>query len=136
MSAYLSQDELIASAAARVSTDVDYHLYSNNFSPDSYSILGDFVEAVFSGYAPITVPSGSWTAPADAGGDTVSTTSSTVLSWLKVGVTGDPQIFGYFVTRSGALAWAEEFATGPVPMDADGDTLTLFAQVQEATPLP
>ena len=43
-----------------LANDIILHLYTNNVTPDHDTILGDLVEAVFTGYAPITLHLADW----------------------------------------------------------------------------
>lgn len=104
-----------------------YHLYQNNYTPTDSSVLSDFVEANFTGYAAQTVAATAWNnATTDASGNTCATAADLV--WTNTGTTSQT-IYGYYVTDTGGtiLEWCERFAN-PRTLNPN-DKLTLTPQV-------
>ena len=89
--------ELLARMAA---ADFHYHLYTNNFTPDRDTVLGDLTEqGVGDGYAIVTVAAADFTASG-----VVAHHGSIVASPIAftVAAAGGPwTIYGYFVTDTG-----------------------------------
>ena len=109
--------------------DVVVRLFVNDIQPGQNSVLADFVEATFGGYAasaavvwsdPYSLPDGS--AVVDGGGFTVVCTGTPV----------DETIYGYYLTKSGvggALVEAVRLAT-PIPIGQVGDGGTIVPQAK------
>ena len=93
------------------------HLYSNNYDPVKDSVLGDFMEASFSGYDTIQLDRDTWTYPVEIAGIANTTYGVTFLQWLATSGTQD--IYGYYVTdlAETICIWAEKLAT-PVTVSA------------------
>lgn len=99
------------------------HLFKNNVSISETTVIGDFTEADFSGYSSGAIAG--WSAAVDNLDHRAISVAGTVTFTHGAGATNN-NIYGYYVlTGSGALAWAETFAGGPVPMAANGATLTI-----------
>ena len=84
-------------------------LFKNNFSPANSSVLADFTEADFTGYASISLTGGSWvTTPADP--------STAVYATQTFTGTGTAQtVYGYYISRtSSGRAWYYERFTTPI----------------------
>jgi len=98
--------------------DAELCLFQNNYTPINTSVLGDFVEADFDGYARITLTG--WSAPA-LNVDNKAETSLAAQIFTMTGSTTPNDIYGVFVVSStGALLYAEVDPSGPVTMDTDG----------------
>lgn len=86
-------------------------LFINPATPDGpTSVLGDFTEASFDGYAPISLPG--WGLPwSDVVGNAV--VSSNRLQWTMTGSTTPQTVYGWFATKgtsvSEVLYMAERF---------------------------
>jgi len=102
-------------------------LYKNNLTPDRDTVLGDFTEADFSGYAAET--SSTWAA--------IGTTAH-LRGYGALGVTfnrgvgaTDNDIYGYFITTAdgATLLWSERFSGGPYTLDTPGQSI-VFSPVQ------
>lgn len=76
------------------------HLFTNDYTPTPASVVGDFTEAVFTGYVDKAIPG--WTANEYLLLGSVTTTGTTVLSWAGPGDATGETIFGYYVLSAGA----------------------------------
>lgn len=119
------QMENMASAAVGfllVGGFANCHLFQNDFDPLSDSVVGDFVEATFAGYAPL--------APFTTGSffnqDGANVLATTPFVWTVAGGPTTPQlIYGYYFHVGGTFVFAEKFPGGPRAMFSAGQTLTL-----------
>ena len=99
----------------------DVHLYKNDYTPVLATALGDLNESDFTGYAVVSAPT--WSSPALDGANFAYIDTAT----LTFTPTADPagQIaYGYYVTESGTLLFAQRFA-GPVTL-VDGVPLNFI----------
>lgn len=103
--------------------DVVARLFQNDFTPDRYSVLGDFTEADFTDYTPLSP--GGWTSPA-VDGTGVAYVVSPALVWSVVTPTVGNTIYGiYFTVNFGGvdrIIAAERFAL-PLPMHVAGQQI-------------
>jgi len=111
-----------------------YHLYSNNYTPVDGSVLANFTESAFAGYASQIVLAADWTSPVDDG--TCVTCTAPAHTWTSTGAPAE-QAYGYFVTSSvdAVLLWAEKFAA-PVDMSLAGRSTILTPTYQNKTGTP
>lgn len=116
--------------ALSVNEDYSLRLFTNNYTPVESSVLGDFTEPTFVGYAPVTLTRASWAGASTSMG--VTSTQYATQSWTK-GDAGSVDIYGYFVigATSNVVLWAERFAVSPRTL-ANGDTLNLTPRVELA----
>jgi len=94
------------------------HLYKNNLVPSSGTVLGDFTEADYTGYAPLTITG--WSAPVMSG---VNAITSPGPQDFVAGVICTPNdIYGYYVTdpTDTFLIFAERDGVAPVAMNVTG----------------
>src|ERR1044072_2949235 len=105
------------------STTVRFHLYQTNYTPVDGSVLGDFTEATFSGYAAIAVSS---FAAATTVSNRGSTTANPITFTRGVGETSN-SIYGYYVTDSTntKLLFAERAPAPPISMTNVGDQIVI-----------
>lgn len=99
---------------------VTARLYANDFTPDRFSVVENFGEAYFSGYAPIT--SDQWQPPqVDSTG--VAYMVSPALTWTCSAPTISNVVYGMYLTvivgGQQRLIGAERFAV-PIPMGTAG----------------
>jgi len=113
--------------AAAATTKV--RLYKNNNNPTAQSILGDFTEADFDGYAPFTIDS--WA----AGGALDPLTGLPIIksaigpaSFTQTGVVITNTIYGMMIEVGGVLLLAEKF-NSPVEMDTVSKQIQLFPRI-------
>lgn len=97
-------------------------LFKNDVTPGESTVVGDFTEADFSGYAAKTLTNSSWAAATTDGGGS----SSSSYAEQTFTPTADPaqDIYGYYIVgaTSGKLMWAERFSDAPRNV-AGGDDL-------------
>jgi len=92
-------------------------LYSNNVTPISSKVAGDFTEVIGGGYASIILTFAHWII---AGGSPAAGTYDSTKQFTFTGpTTGPGTIYGYFVVDAGGvLRWAERFPVTPfVPVN-------------------
>jgi hypothetical protein len=102
-------------------------LFQNNVNASRNSVLADFTEADFDGYAE-QLPS--WNPAIQNGVEDVALAD--VLTFTAgAGLAGPQTIYGYFVLDdNGDLAWAETFADGPTTISMVGQELLIFPQLK------
>jgi hypothetical protein len=117
---------LLENIKTSYSNSFHLHLYKNNFTPVEASVLGDFTEADFSGYA--TQAFGFTTALTVAG---ISYIVGSPLMWQQNGGGTSNTIYGYYVTDNSntILLWAERFSSSK-SMAGLADLLTVVARVE------
>lgn len=111
-----------------------YHLYTNPLTPNAASVLTDFVEASFGGYAPLR--SVGWTDALVVGDVPTAYADALVFACT---VSGSPQsIYGYYVTqgKTGGLLWAQSRDAGPVVITNVGDSLDVLPTLSLQTFVP
>jgi len=103
------------------------HLYTNDLTPYAGTVLTDFVEASFPGYAPVQVKTWSVAMLQDGRAVTVSDPRT----WTLPSAIPAVEVFGYFVTqgKSGALLWVERRTAGPIIMQNAGDQATVIPRL-------
>jgi len=89
---------------------VDLHLYQNDMAPSPSSVLGDFTEADYDGYAEETITPGTWAVFLQGISQAVAVGPGIVFS--PTGATTPNVVYGYYVTdnTNTRLLWAERFA--------------------------
>lgn len=97
-------------------THFNIHLFTNNLTPTLDSVLGDFTEAAWTGYAAAAVSPGSFSVTTSGH---LTTAIASPVSFSNT--SGSPvDAYGYFVTDdTGALVACARFDTAPVSI-ADG----------------
>lgn len=95
-------------------------LFKNNFTPSDSSVLADFTEADFPGYAAITLTGGSWTTT--PGAPSIATYAAQTFTATA---SGSQTIYGYYITRTatGRVWMAERFPAAQIAaISAAGQT--------------
>lgn len=109
-----------------LSTDENYilKLFKNDVTPDNTFTASSMTEADFTNYAAKTLARATWNAAVTNGSNKAETSYATSPQSWTAGTTGNT-IYGYWVqaATSGAVLWAERFATARVL--SDGDVLNL-----------
>lgn len=108
------------------SGDFVIRLFQNNITPTQTTVLSDFTEADFNGYAFQNLTSfGSSTLVGST-----AITVATLVNWTKAaGGTGN-SIYGYYIQDfSSNLLWAERDPSAPVNMNVDGATYGVIPQL-------
>ncbi len=99
------------------------HLFSNNYSPVSTSVVGSFTEATFTGYSAQTLSRASWGNPSTVS-NAASSTYSATLTWTA---SSGQTIYGYYITGATStttVIWAERFSTPRILVNGDVIQLT------------
>lgn len=96
-------------------------LFKNNITPSDSDTAATYTEAVFPGYAAITLTGATWGA-ASAGTITYGSQQTFTCS----GVATD-DIYGYYVTQvtSGVLMWSERDGAAPFAIRNSGDAVKI-----------
>lgn len=118
---------LLAAFSARPAAELlatpNVHLYSNTFTPSPDSVLADFTECTFTGYA--AVPLGTLSAPVNTGASTMGVVASVLFTAGSPFTTPDNAV-GYFITdTTNAILYCAERFSAPIPFAAAGDFLDL-----------
>jgi hypothetical protein len=106
----------------------DYHLYTNNYTPNLSATLGSFTEAVWPGYALVTVPLASFTLTGVA-----SHLGSMIAPLIAFGNTtgANQNAYGFFVTDhvTTNLVFCARFDGAPivVPPGGGGQIVPILA---------
>lgn len=99
-------------------------LYKNNFTPLVTSVLGDFTEANFSGYA--LQLTNAWGAIATVGD--LAKTIHPLLTFAHNGGVVDCDVYGYYITDAGGnYIYAERNPAGPFSV-VPGTTYSVLAE--------
>lgn len=102
-------------------------LFKNDYTPDNDTILTDFTEADFTGYASQAIPA-TWALTTVIAGRAF--TSNAPMVFLCTGGATPNNIYGYWITDgSGNLIFAERFASAPLVMDTAGQTISVTPSV-------
>lgn len=82
-------------------------LFCNDYHPHRESILADFTQASYSGYSPVGLSRGTWTAAVTSGGYAISTYGTAFLQFLPA--SGGETVYGYYVTDADETVclWAQ-----------------------------
>lgn len=120
---------LLEKGLSGVTAPVRFHLYTNDYSPTVFTVLGDFVEANYTGYAVKVVDTTTdLTYFLQPDGSVVAGAASQL--WTPTGPAVSNEVFGYYVTEStsAALLWAERFAESKI-MNGVGTGFTLVPSI-------
>lgn len=100
-------------------------LFSNDFSPQFDTVVGDFTEATFPGYAAIDDVSGPASGTdAETGLPTVSWMDGS--TWLATTIVTPETIFGWYITNTaGSSCLAAGRFDESVTINSDGDVLAI-----------
>jgi hypothetical protein len=94
------------------------HLFKNNLTPTDASVIGDFTEADFTGYASQNLTT---FATAFLNGANQGETDAGLYTFTQSGSTTTNNIYGYYVTTAGgALVYSERNPNAPVAMTGSG----------------
>ncbi len=103
-------DLLNAGAGANVWFSI--HLFQNNFVPTQASVLADFTEADFSGYAAVTLVFSA----AFVNGTPAGQMNAASVTWVRaVGATSNT-IYGMYITDAAGNVSTYELFAAPIPM--------------------
>jgi hypothetical protein len=98
-------------------------LFSSNTTPTSTMTLLDYTEAAFTGYASVTMSSGSWTITPGAPTSATQTAATT----FTCSATTSVSVYGYYLSQefSSILMWSERFSDGPYTIANSGDKIII-----------
>jgi len=106
-------------------TNTILHLYSNNLTPSSTTVVGDVTEVTSGGYAAITLTSLSWTVATSGGGITTASYAEQTFN-----ITTSATVYGYYITNvAGDLLWLERFTAAPLQLPGSGGQVLITSQV-------
>ncbi len=106
-------------------TNTILHLYSNNLTPNSTTVIGDVTETASGGYAAITLTSSSWTVATSGGGITTASYAEQTFN-----ITTSATIYGYYITNlAGDLLWLERFTAAPFQLPGSGGQVLITSQL-------
>lgn len=104
-----------------------YHLYVTSLTIGPDTVIRDFTEASWVGYAPLVVPRWYVLGPPLPYGQA----TADPLVWTLPATAGAVQVYGYYVTemQPGPLLWAEASpGTGPILVES-GDCITIYPTI-------
>lgn len=113
---------------ARVALDgKTVHLFTNNHTVTRNSVLSDFVECDFDGYAS---QDPAWVAAVQSGSEDVALAPA--LEFIAgAGLAGPQTVYGYFVTDDDdEYSWGETFVDGPTTVTVVGQIVRIFPQLK------
>ena len=106
-------------------TNTILHLYSNNLTPSSTTVVGDVTEVTSGGYAAITLTSSSWSVATSGGGVTTASYAEQTFN-----ITTSATVYGYYITNvAGDLLWLERFTAAPFQLPGSGGQVLITSQV-------
>lgn len=106
-------------------TNTVLHLYSNNLTPSSTTVIGDVTEVTSGGYAAITLTSSSWTVATSGGGITTASYAEQTFN-----ITTSATVYGYYITNlAGDLLWVERFTAAPFQLPGSGGQVLITSQI-------
>ncbi len=110
----------------------EMHLYKNDLTPDLDTVVSDFTEADFGGYAALTITG--WSAAITVADHAKSIAN--MCQFTHDGGGSANNIYGYYVVvqGSGELVWAERDPNAPVLIDAAHllyQVITAFTRISE-----
>ena len=117
-----------------LATDWRVRLYVNDYTPGRATLTGDFTEATYSGYAPVSLTRALW-APAVTLDDTAYATYNTTPTRFTCS-SGEYTIYGYFAKdqATGITLWCQRFnlplvtnPNAPIDFQPQMRMLSLFA---------
>lgn len=108
-------------------------LYSNDYTPVAASVIGDFTETTFTGYAQDVTAPADWTVtPGEP-----STAEHLPISFLSSAGSQSVPVYGYYVVRETTLdlVYAERFPAGPYTVVNNGHEILVTPRIQLSTPV-
>lgn len=125
---------MIVNATTAQNLNLKLELYKNNLTPASTDVKADYTPSTFTGYAAVSLTSGSWTITA-ATSSAPAMAAQTSATTFSCSATTSESVYGYFVYQTGAtvMMWAERFSDGPYTIANNGDRVVLTAQITLST---
>jgi hypothetical protein len=131
-------DALLAALSARPAAALwatpNVHLFSNMITPTAESLLADFTECTFAGYAAVALPT--LAGPVHLANDAQALLAEVNFIGGSVVAPGQ-NVMGYYITdTTNALLYVAELFGAPIPIANPGDYLTLALIFAEAAVRP
>lgn len=103
-------------------------LFQNNITPSDASVIGDFTEATFTGYAAATIAAASFGAVTVASHVASSTYANVTFTRSTTGAS--QSLYGFYITDFGAtkVYAAARFSAAPLVLTNSGDNIALTSQ--------
>lgn len=98
------------------------HLFKSNTTPVAATVIGDFTEADFAGYAAATLDL-SATITTNGGGAAQLVAAAATFTRSSTGTSQN--VYGWYITQAGNLICAHRFSDAPVVLTNSGDALTV-----------
>lgn len=110
-------------------TAIRIHLFKSNTTPTTSSVLGDFTEADFAGYAALNLIT--WAAPSVT--SHVGRMTAATRTFTRSTTGAAQSIYGYYVTDNSdtVLLWAERDGAAPIVLTNAGDSYTITPALSE-----
>lgn len=104
--------------------DLTLRIFQNDLTPTSASVVGDFTEADFTGYAAVNLTAANW---GKSLASTVVLLYNTAVAFTSSAGEQAQDIYGYYVTRTttGDLVYSERFPDGPYSIVNNGDKVSV-----------
>lgn len=99
------------------------HLFTNTPTLQPTMQPGDFTEAVFTGYSPVTISG--FIAPTFPANGQAQAYPTDVVTFTSTG-TGTDTVNGYFIKDNAGFLVSAEYFPNPVPFTATGDTVSFL----------
>lgn len=123
------KEKLSQARTAWNSVKLRLHLYKSNTTPTNASILSDFTECDFAGYAAQDIST--WSVPTVAAHVATMTAAANLFTRSTTGASQN--IYGYYVTDStnATLEWAERDPNAPIVLTVAGDSYQVTAALTD-----
>jgi len=120
-----------AYAAGPPPTGVSVHLYANDYTPNHESVLADFTEITYTGYAAQLVTA--WATAYINANDQAQIVGSPTMIFSPTGTLVSGIAYGYYaLDKNGNLVGAEQFPT-PITLASPADAVTLVPSLNLAS---
>lgn len=101
--------------------DLVLKLYTNDATPADTDVAASYTEATQAGYAAATLAGASW--------DTTTTAGTAAYAEQTFSFTTNADVYGYFITKAGTLAWSERFTGAPFSIPTGGGDINITPQI-------
>jgi hypothetical protein len=120
---------LVDASAIWNATNLKLRLFQSNTTPTTSSVIGDFTECTFAGYAAVSLTG--WATPIVAAHD--ATMLADLKTFTRTSTGASQNIYGYYVTDNATtfLLWAERDPLAPIVVTNNGDSYTVTPSLSE-----
>jgi len=115
----------VTDASGLGDTTLDLHLFKNDLTPNGQTVVGDFEEADFDGYAAESVDKDEWVVSYDADGGT-SLVNNILATFAAGTLAGSQTIFGWYLTRTGGVLLCSSRFQDPLVVGVDGQVVPVI----------